>query len=118
MIVLLIFFMKNVNLSGYEYRVIELFAGVARVAKVACLRGYRAVALDISFHSVGKTFDVTSASGYVFLTCTRPTTFRGFQLSGVYNYAVYTVCCAGPSMFKQGFTSWLYYVGSLGKCLP
>ena len=82
-IVLLILFMKNVNLNGYEYRVIELFAGVARIAKVACLRGYRAVALDINFHSVGKTFDVTSSSGYVFLTCTRPTTFRGFQSSGV-----------------------------------
>ncbi len=51
-----------------NYRVVELFAGLARVSK-ACLHvGYEAAAVDITYDEENpRTMDINSSAGFVYL---------------------------------------------------
>jgi hypothetical protein len=69
LLILLITWLENVNFNN-ETQVVELFAGVARVAKFGILKGYRAVAVDILYcKSNPRAMDMNSAPGFVQLDC-------------------------------------------------
>ena len=53
--------------SPREWGVVDLFAGEARIARMARQRGENACAMDINYHKDSHIFDVNSARGFVFL---------------------------------------------------
>ena len=67
LLVLLVSWLSNVSFDS-EYRLVEIFAGVARVAKCGFVKGLKVAALDISFSKDNpRAMDVNSSGGFVFL---------------------------------------------------
>jgi hypothetical protein len=86
---------------GDSYRVIELFAGVARITKACLFYGYKAVAIDIEFDQAKpSTMDFNSSPGYVLLGLSNLLFLFCMHLGGLNNscnidvmYATLVVCC-------------------------
>lgn len=52
-----------------QYKVLDFFAGDARIARAARCLGEQAAAFDISYHSDSRVFDINTSPGFVLLYC-------------------------------------------------
>jgi hypothetical protein len=73
-LVLMITWLSNVRFDA-NYRVVELFAGVARIAKCSFVKGFKVAALDISYTKDSpRSMDVNAPAGFVYLASHKFTT--------------------------------------------
>ena len=67
---LLVSWLSSARLDDKEYQVVEMFAGVSRVAAYSRALGLSAVALDVDFDRATErpgAMDLTSSSGFALL---------------------------------------------------
>ena len=67
--VMLIFWLRAPAFGPLErWDVVDLFAGQARIARLARQSGHSSIAMDIGYHEDPHIFDINSEPGFVFLS--------------------------------------------------